>query len=312
MTAPLPEVALQILSQEFEVIVADPSSARDEDELIELLTDADGAITLLTDRVTRRVLAANPNLRVIGNYAVGVNNIDLVAARELGVVITNTPGVLTDATADLTLALILATTRRIVEADRFVREGRFTGFEPTLLLGPGLPGKTLGIIGMGRIGFATAMRCRVLGMNVVYYSRSGHPEADTLLDARRVTLDELLELSDVVSLHVPLTPETRHIMNVESLQRMKRGAWLINTSRGPLIDEGALADALESGHLAGAGLDVYENEPQVERRLLQLPNVVLVPHIGSATSETRDAMARAVAGDVAAVLRGGAPQNRVA
>lgn len=311
MTAALPAIALTILSQEFEVIVADHSGERSEEELVELAHDADGLITLLTDRVTRRVLAANSNLRVVGNYAVGVNNIDLDAARELGIVITNTPGVLTEATADLTLALILATTRRLIEADRMVRSGRFTGFEPTLLMGPSLAGRTLGVVGMGRIGFATAMRCRVLGMNIIYYSRNGHSDAESLLDARRVPLDELLGAADVVSLHVPLTEGTVHIVDETALSLMKPTAYLINTSRGALVHESALADALESGRIAGAGLDVYEHEPSVDSRLLRLENVVLLPHIGSATVETRDEMARAVATDVAAVLRGGAPVNRV-
>lgn len=311
MTAPLPEIALAILSQEFEVIVADETGEKTEEELAELAADADGLITLLTDVVSRPVLSANPNLRVVGNYAVGVNNIDVDAARELGIVVTNTPGMLTDATADLALALILATTRRLLEGDRMVRGGKFAGFRPTLLLGPSLTGKTLGIVGMGRIGFATAMRCRVLGMNVIYHSRSRHGEADTALDARQVPLDELLRTADVVSLHVPLSSETHHIIDRAALALMKRGSYLINTSRGALVQESALAEALREGRIGGAGLDVYENEPAIDPALLSLDNVVLLPHIGSATQETRDAMAQAVASDVAAVLRGGAPVHRV-
>lgn len=311
ITSELPDIALQILSREYDVTVH-TGGAGSEEELIELVQDADGLITLLTDPVTRRVLESNPNLRVVANYAVGVNNIDLEAARELDVVVTNTPGVLTDATADLAVTLLLTVTRRVIEGDRLVREGKFTGWEPRLLLGSSLAGKTLGIIGMGRIGFATALRCRIFGMNVVYSSRSPHPEAEESLDAQRLFLDELLAESDAVSIHLPLTRDTHHLLNRDRIAMMRKGAYLINTARGPIVDERALADALSAGQLGGAGLDVYEHEPAVEPRLLEMDNVVLLPHLGSATEETRAEMARMVASDVAAVLRGGQPENRVA
>lgn len=311
LTAALPPIAVDILSREYEVVVHDAPQPRSEEELLGFVEEADGLITLNTDPVTRRVLEHNPNLRVVGNYAVGVNNIDLDAARELGVIVTNTPGVLTDATADLAVALILAVTRRIVEGDRLVRSGGFTGWTPSFLLGISIAGKRLGILGMGRIGFATALRCRVFGMDVVYHSRREHDEANELLGARRVTLDELLATSDVISVHVPLTRETHHLIDGTALRQMKRTAVIINTSRGPIIDEAALAEALATHTIGGAGLDVYENEPSVHPALLPLDNVVLLPHVGSATEETRSMMARTVATDVALVLRGAEPRNRV-
>jgi glyoxylate reductase len=264
--------------------------------MITILSEADAAITLLSDPLTRNVLAANSGLHMIANYAVGYNNVDVDAARELGIVITNTPGVLTEATADLTMGLILAVMRRIVEGDREVRTTGRCVWEPLHLLGAGLSDKRLGIIGMGRIGTAVAVRAHAFGMEVVSAGRGE-------------SLGELLATSDVVSLHAPLTAGTRHMMNSATLRAMKRGAFLINTARGPLVDEDALCDALDTGHLAGAGLDVYEDEPHVNTRLLAMPNVVLAPHIGSATEETRTAMARIAASDVALFLRGLKPRN---
>jgi glyoxylate reductase len=286
LTAEYPPIAREILAKEFEVIEHPTEHRRSEDDLITILAEADGAITLLSDPLTRRVLASNPNLRVVANYAVGFNNVDIDAARELSIVVTNTPGVLTDATADLTIALILAVTRRLVEGDREVRDTGQCIWEPLHLLGTSLQGKTLGIIGMGRIGTAVAQRAKAFGMEVVANA----------LDA------------DIVSIHTPLTPETRHMIDP---RKMKRGAYLINTARGPIVDEEALCDALESGHLAGAALDVYEFEPAVNPRLLKLKNVVLAPHIGSATFETRSAMARIAATDVYRFLKGQQPLHRV-
>lgn len=294
ITAEVPSIATEILSRENEVIVHPIEGKRSEEDLLTLLAEADGAITMLTDPVTRRVLESNPNLRVVGNFAVGVDNIDLQAAGELNVTVTNTPGVLTEATADLTMALILAVTRRVVEGDRLMRGEAFTGWQPLFLLGQSLQGKTLGIIGKGRIGTAVARRAEAFGMNVIHYSRS---EAQG-------SLDELLRTSDVVSIHCPLTPQTRHLINADALSRMKRSAYLINTARGPIVDEPALAEALAGGVIRGAGLDVFENEPMVDSRLLPLPNVVLLPHLGSNTIEARSEMARIVATDVAAVLAG--------
>jgi glyoxylate reductase len=257
-------------------------------------------MTLLSDPITRRVLAANPNLRIVANFAVGYNNIDIDAARELRIAVTNTPGVLTEATADLTMALLLAVTRRVVEGDSEIRRTARCEWEPLKLLGASLQGKTLGIIGLGRIGSAVAQRAQAFGMNVIHHSRSSG-----------VALDELLEASDVVSLHTPLTADTKHIIDRRALQKMKRGSYLVNTSRGPLVDETALCDALDAGHLRGAALDVYEHEPEVDPRLLKMQDVVIVPHIGSATVDARDAMARLAATDLRRFLTGLEPLNRV-
>lgn len=298
LTAEFPRITTDILAPHFDVVAHPTEHGRTEEDMITLLAEADGAVTLLSDPITRGVLEANLNLRIVSNFAVGYNNIDVDAARELGVAVTNTPGVLTQATADLTLALILAVTRRIVEGDRQMRaEGRCE-WKPLELLGASLQGKRLGIIGMGRIGSAVAARARAFGLEVLGVHR-GDP------------LDELLATSDIVSIHAPLTRETHHLLNAETLARMKPGAYVVNTSRGPLIDEDALCDALERGHLRGAALDVYEREPEVNPRLLAMPNVVLAPHIGSATEEARNAMGRIAATNVLLFLRGEEPLHRV-
>ncbi|HXA18579.1 MAG TPA: D-glycerate dehydrogenase [Thermoanaerobaculia bacterium] len=294
LTAKYPTIVREILSGLCELVEHPSEQGRSEEEMITILSEADAAITLLSDPLTRNVLAANRDLRMIANYAVGYNNVDVDAAGELGVTITNTPGVLTEATADLTMGLILAVMRRIVEGDREVRTTGQCVWEPLHLLGTSLTGKRLGIIGMGRIGSAAAQRARAFGMSVTG-TRRGEP------------IYELLATSDVVSIHAPLTSETRHLMNPETLWAMKRGAFLINTARGALVDELALCAALDEGQIGGAGLDVYEHEPDVNSRLLAMPNVVLAPHIGSATEETRSAMARIAATDVAMFLRGQRP-----
>jgi glyoxylate reductase len=298
LTADFPSIATDLLSPHFDVIAHPTEHGRTEDDLITLLAEADAAIVLLQDPITRRVLEATPNLRCISNFAVGYNNIDIEAARELGVTVTNTPGVLTEATADLTMALILAVTRRIVEGDAEVRSLGRCEWEPLKLLGASLQGKRLGIVGMGRIGSAVAVRARAFGLDILGVRRGE-------------SLDELLAAGDVVSLHVPLSRETHHMIDAEALGRMKAGAYLVNTSRGALVDEDALCDALESGHLRGAALDVYEHEPEVNPRLLALRNVVIVPHIGAATEEATNAMALIAATNVLLFLRGGEPLHRV-
>lgn len=311
ITAAIPRVATAILSREFDVVAHPTEGARSEDDLVTLVAEADGIITMVTDPITRRVLEANPNLRVVGNYGVGVNNIDLDAARDVGVVVTNTPESLTDATADLTIALLLAVTRRVIEGDRMVREGRFTGWDPLMLLGASLQQKRLGLVGMGRIGCGVARRALGFGMEVVYTARGRNEICEQALAVRRIDLDELLATSDFISIHAPLTAETQHLIDRDAFARIKYGAYLVNTARGPIVDESALADALMDGRLAGAGLDVYENEPAVEPRLRALDNVVLLPHLGSATEEARDDMARTAAQNVAAVLSGREPRFRV-
>jgi glyoxylate reductase len=298
LTAAYPPIAREILAGEFDVVEHPTEHERTEDEIITILSEADGAITLLSDPLTRRVLASNPNLRIIANYAVGYNNVDIDAARELGITISNTPGVLTEATADLTMALILAVTRRLVEGDDEVRTTGRCIWEPLHMLGASLQGKRLGIIGIGRIGTAVAARAKAFGLEIVGVRR-GEP------------LDKLLATSDIVSIHTPLNHETRHLIDRAALGKMKRGAFIINTARGPIIDEEALCDALQSGHLGGAGLDVYEGEPVVNPRLRSMRNVVLAPHIGSATFETRSAMARIAATEVYRFLRGQKPLHAV-
>jgi glyoxylate reductase len=298
LTADFPKIARDLLAPHFDVIEHPTEHGRSEDDVSTILADADAAITLLSDPITRHVLESNPNLRIVSNLAVGYNNIDIDAARELGVTVTNTPGVLTEATADLTMALILAVMRRIVEADDEIRTTGRCEWEPLKLLGASLQGKILGILGMGRIGTAVATRARAFGMEIIGVRRGD-------------SIDELLATSDVVSLHVPLSRETRHIIDANSLAKMKRGAYLINTSRGALVDENALCDALERGHLRGAGLDVYELEPEVSPRLLPMKNVVILPHIGSATEEARNAMARIAATNVLLFLQGREPLHRV-
>jgi glyoxylate reductase len=267
--------------------------------------DADALIALLTTRVDEELLKRAPSLRIVANAVVGVDNVDLSACRERGVTVTNTPDVLTDATADLALALILATVRRLASAEASLRAGEFHGWRFWDYLGGDLAGATLGIFGMGRIGTAVGMRARSFGMRIIYTSRSPVQRAmERDIAATRVRLDELLETSDVLSLHAPLTRETRHILDRDALRRMKRGSILINTARGPLVDEAALVEVLRAGHLAGAGLDVYEEEPLVHPGLFDLPNVVLLPHIGSATVQTRMRMAMLAARNVRAVLSG--------
>ncbi|HKR65229.1 MAG TPA: D-glycerate dehydrogenase, partial [Thermoanaerobaculia bacterium] len=277
LTAAFPAITRELLAPHFDVIEHPTEHDRSEEDVMTIVAEADAAITLLSDPVTRRVLESNPNLRIVSNFAVGYNNVDVDAARELGVAVTNTPGVLTEATADLTMALILAITRRIVEGDEEIRTTGRCEWEPLKLLGASLQGKRLGIVGMGRIGSAVATRARAFGMDVIGVRR-GEP------------IDELLATSDVVSIHAPLTADTHHLINADALAKMKRTAYLINTARGALVDESALCDALENGRLRGAALDVYEHEPEVNPRLLTMKNVVLAPHIGSATDEARNAM----------------------
>jgi glyoxylate reductase len=273
------------------------------EELRERLADKDAVVVLLPDRIDRAVLDRATRLKVIANVAVGYDNLDLPSAREKGVVCTNTPDVLTDATADLTWALILDMTRRVSEGDRLARAGNWKGWTFEFMLGSGLQGKQLGVVGGGRIGRAVATRAAAFGMRVAVASRKdpGWPASEYM------ALDRLLATSDIVSLHVPLSPETRHLIDQPALARMKRTAFLVNTTRGPVVDEGALAWALREHLIAGAALDVFEKEPEIHPTLLALENVVLSPHLGSATRETRTAMADLAVSNVLAVLAGKPP-----
>ncbi len=304
-TFALPAAALEVLASCDEL--RGPGGWR------EALPDAAALLCLLTERVDRELLERAPRLRVVANAVVGYDNVDLAACRSRGIVVTNTPDVLTDATADLTWALLLATVRRLPQAERSLRRGEFEGWGFWDYLGGEVAGAVLGILGMGRIGSAVARRAAGFGVSVRYTSRLALPDAEErALGARRVEWDELLTESDILSLHVPLTDETRHLLDSDALRRMQRGSYLINTARGALVDEAALVEALRNGQLSGAGLDVYEHEPQISPELLELPNVVLLPHIGSATRGTRTEMATLAARNVRAVLAGDAPLTPVA
>ena len=301
ITRKLPSSVIARLEASCEVERFDGDGNMPHDALAARIAGKHGLISLITDSVDRGVIEVATELRVVANVGVGYNNIDVAAAREKGIVVTNTPDILTDATADFTMALILAVTRRLGEGERLIRRAEWKGWALDQLLGMQLGGKQLGIIGFGRIGRAVAARAAAFGMTIVHASRKGD----------NLPLDRLLSTSDVVSLHVPLTPETRHLIGQPELARMKRTAYLINTTRGPVVDEGALAWALKNRLIAGAALDVYEREPEIEPDLLSLENVVLAPHLGSATSETRTAMADLAARNAIAVLSGKPPLTPV-
>jgi glyoxylate reductase len=306
-TRELPE-PFDTLRSEFDVRVLGYSPG--EQELAAEVRGVDALICLVDDPVSAAVIQAADRLKIIASYAVGVDQIDRAAAAARGIHVTHTPNVLTDATADLTMALLLALSRRIVEGDRLVRAGGFAGWAPDLLLGRDLKGKVFGIVGPGRIGKAVARRAKAFGMTVLATGRSPRDEDDPD-DPPRVSFEELLRRADVVSLHVPLTEETRHLFGAATFARMKPGSLLLNTSRGPVVDEVALTRALDTGPLAGAGLDVYENEPAITPALLDDDRVVLMPHAGSATVETRREMARMVVEDVRRVLSGDKPLRPV-
>ncbi len=312
ITRKIPDAGIKLLREKgYRLIINDRDRPLSRDELKTMIRDCDGVITLLSDTMDKEIIDAAPNLKVIANYAVGYNNIDINYATRRSIRVTNTPDVLTPATADLAWALLMAVSKRIVEADAYVRAGKFKGWAPELFLGHEVTGKTLGIIGAGRIGQAVGRRAKGFEMTLLYHSRSPKPNFEAETGARRVSLDELLASSDFVSLHCPLTEETHHLLNEQRLKSMKKGSILINTARGPVVDETALVQALKHGPLAGAGLDVYEHEPQVHPELLKMKNVVLLPHIGSATTETRNEMARMVARNIIAVLEQGKPVNPV-
>jgi glyoxylate reductase len=308
VTRRLPSSVIQKLEAAAEVDLYTGEAAIPPDELRARVADKDAIVCLLTDAVDRSVIDAAPALKAIANVAVGYNNIDIAYAKSRGIVVTNTPDVLTESVADFTWALILAITRRLSEGERLVRRGEWKGWALDLMLGTELRGKQLGLVGVGRIGRAVAARAGAFGMRVAYTSR----REIALGGAEAMPLDRLLLTSDIVSLHVPLTPETRSLIDKRALARMKRSAYLINTARGPVVDEAALAWALQHHLLAGAALDVYENEPAVHPDLLTLENVLLVPHLGSGTTETRTAMADLAVENVLAVLAGRPPLTPVA
>jgi len=313
VTRRIPDPAIELLEGAGDVWVSPHDRPLSADELHSAVAGADAAVTLLHDRVDDAFLdAAGPALRIVANVAVGYDNVDVEACARRGVVVSNTPGVLTEATADIAFALILMSTRRLGEGERLIRARTPWSWSMFFMLGTGLQGKTLGIVGLGKIGQATARRGRAFGMEIAYAGRRrATEEVEAELGARFVTLDELLATADVVTLHCPLSAETRHLIDAAALARMRPSAHLVNTTRGPVVDEAALAEALRAGAIAGAGLDVFEREPEVHPDLLELENVVLIPHLGSATIETRTAMGVLAAENVVAVLVGSAPVTPV-
>lgn len=308
----LPEAPLNTLREKHEVIVNEKDSLPAADELAAQLADAD-AFLCVGSRVDSSVLdRVGERLKIIANWGVGYNNIDADYAAQKGIMVTNTPDVLTETTADMAWALLMAVARRVVEADAYVRAGQFEGFKPFAMLGSDVWGKTLGVVGFGRIGQAVGRRALGFGMKVLYYDAVRlSPEAEKEISATYVDLDTLVKVSDFVSLHVPLVEDTRHLIDAARLSTMKPSAFLVNAARGPVVDEQALLEALRDGTIAGAGLDVFEREPEVTPGLLELPNVVLAPHIGSGTWETRTNMAHVAVSNIVAALDGETPPNLV-
>lgn len=313
VTRKILEEGLNMLRERYDVEVSDYDGVIPREMLLEKVKGVDALLSLLTDKIDAEVMdAAGPNLKIIANYAVGYNNIDVEEATKRGIMVTNTPGVLTETTADFAWTLLMAIARRIVEADKFVREGKFRGWEPMLLLGTDVFGATLGIVGFGRIGQAMARRALGFNMRVLYYDNSRVDEQiEKELKATFVDLPTLLKESDFVTLHVPLTKQTHHLIGEKELKMMKKDAYLINTARGPVVDEKALVKALKEGWIKGAALDVFENEPEIEPELLKLDNVVLAPHIASASYATRSKMSVMVAENIIKALNGEVPPNLV-
>lgn len=310
VTRLIPEAPLRRLEEVFEVSLHRSSSPMPRAELLNAVRDADALLCMLTEAVDAELIDAAPRLQVISNFAVGYNNIDVNYATQKGIAVCNTPGVLTETTADLAWALLMACARRIVESDSYVRQGRFSHWDPLLLLGHDVWGKTLGLVGLGRIGRAVAKRASGFDMRILYYDPAADP-AQVSASCQAVELSTLCRESDFISLHAPLTPQTRHLIGAPELALMKPGAFLINTARGPIVDEAALIKALQEKRLAGAGLDVYEAEPLVPPELLAMDNVVLLPHIGSASITTRDKMGLLAAENAIAIIEGRVPPARV-
>lgn len=311
VTRRLPPAAMEALEAHFEITCNPHDRVLTRAELLEGVRDRDALLPLLTDRIDAEVMdAAGPRLRMIANYAVGFNNIDLAAASERRIAVSNTPGVLTDTTADLAMALVLGVARRLVEADVYTRAGKFEGWGPLLYCGADVHGKTLGIIGFGRIGFALAKRAAGFDMNILYSGRKrAEPELEDLVGARYVSKEELLRDSDFISVHVPLTPDTRHFLGAAEFALMKPSAFVINTARGEIIHEAALVESLQKKRIAGAGLDVFEGEPAIHPGLFAMNNVILLPHIGSASTETRTRMGLMDCENLKAFFEGRVPPN---
>jgi glyoxylate reductase len=311
VTRQIPEAGLDLLKEKCELEINREDRVLTKGELIKGVKQSDYLLSLLTDTIDAEIFDANPNLKIVANYAVGYNNIDVEEATKRGIIVTNTPGVLTDTTADFAWALLMAIARRVTEADKYTRAGKFKGWGPMLLLGSDVYGKTLGIVGFGRIGRAIAKRAKGFDMKVLYYDPfRADEETENLLNVKSVSLEELLKESDYVSIHALLIPETRHLIGAEQLAMMKNTAYLINAARGPIVDEKALAKALKNKQIAGAALD-YEEEPALAPGLAGLDNVVLAPHIASASIETRSKMAVIAAENIIACLEGKKPPTIV-
>ena len=311
VTRRIPDESIGMLEGACGVVDVNPHDrAMTRAEFLEAVQGRDGLLCLLTEDIDDEVLDISPGLRGVAIYAVGYNNIDVDACTRRGIPVSNTPDVLTDTTADIAWALMFAAARRVAEGDRYVRSGRFTGWGPLLMLGSDVTGKTLGIVGAGRIGTATARRAAGFSMPVVYASRKRNATIEST-GARYLSLDDLLRESDFVSLHVPLTPETTHLIGARELDLMKPTAYLINTTRGPVVDEKALVQALRNGLIAGAGLDVFEREPELEPGLADLENAVILPHVGSGTVATRLRMGNMAAANLIAMVNGEDPPNCV-
>ncbi len=314
VTRKIPGKALEELAKSgHDVEVSEFDRPLKEEELVEKVGGVDALLALLTDRIDSDLMdAAGPQLKIVSNYAVGFDNIDLKAASDRGILITNTPSdEVNEAVAEHTWALILSLTRRIVEADEAVRRGAYKGWEPDIFLGTNLIGKTLGIVGLGRIGSMVVRRAKGYKMTILYNKRTRDEEKEKKLGVRFASLEDLLAKSDIVSLHVPLTEETRQMINQETLAKMKKGSYLINTARGPVVNEHDLVEALRSGHLAGAALDVYDNEPNIDPELIGMENVILTPHIASATREAREKMGNQAVSAILRTLAGKKPENLV-
>ncbi|MGQ9538854.1 MAG: glyoxylate reductase [Candidatus Bathycorpusculaceae bacterium] len=314
VTRELPERGMKIIKERFEAEVWPEYGPPPKETIIEKARDVDALVTLLSDKIDTEVFDAAPKLKIVAQMAVGFDNIDVTEATKRGIYVTNTPGVLTETTADFAWALLMAVARRVVEADRYVRTGQWkVGWHPSMLLGRDVYGATLGIVGAGRIGTAVAKRAKGFNMKILYYDvMPMPPEIEKALEAKRVDLDTLFKESDFVSIHVPLIKETYHLVNEEKLRLMKKTAYLINNSRGPVVDEKALYKALKERWIAGAALDVFEQEPTpMDNPLLKLDNVVVAPHISSASHETRSRMAEMTAENLVAFFEGTQPPNLV-
>ncbi|MBW6514197.1 MAG: D-glycerate dehydrogenase [Candidatus Syntrophosphaera sp.] len=310
VTRMIPEPALQRLAEVFEVEINRKNAPVRRTRLLEAVKGADALLCLLTETIDKELLDSAPRLKCVSNFAVGYNNIDVGHATAKGIAVCNTPGVLTQTTADLAWALIMSCARRIVESDRYLRAGKFTGWEPMLLMGNDIYGKTLGIVGIGRIGRAVAKRASGFDMQVLWFDPSAD-EGSLPPEYQKSSLEELCRNSDFISIHAPLTPQTKHLISAPELALMKPTAILVNTARGPIVDEQALIKALRDNQIAAAGLDVFENEPEVPAELIALDNVVLLPHIGSASVETRTKMGLLAAENAIAVIQGREPPARV-